>query len=176
MGKTDRLKSAQGWTTEIARQAGDDTLNRIRRKKEEKIKNSPENKIFILRNRVNQTLTESNKTYPEQREKNTKDFIDLLKRFICSDYTKYTKSKLKDKSMTTKDLDTFVNYYSGHIENLIKFDNEMVNCVHPKCKTSMVELFLNEIQSQLPVLHSRFAKLVLQKSEQLTVAESVKEA
>ena len=69
-----------------------------------------------------------------------------------------------------------IKNYSPHINNLIKFDNEMVYCDDPKCKKSMVKLFVETIQVQQPILFSKFASLILEKDAQNQIAETIKEA
>lgn len=137
----------------------------------QKIANDPYNKVGLLRSEMSKALTEANKKHPENRINNTKQFVDILTKFVAKDFEKYTKAKRTD----IKDLDKFVNFYSIQIRNLIAFDNEMVNCENPQCKESMVDLFLNKIQEKLPVLYSRFASLVLEKAESIANKEASKE-
>lgn len=176
MKKHTNYKVAQGFTKTIADQVQHEQETKQRKEAEAKRLNTPEHKISVLRGKVNQVLTESNKKNPENRVKNTKDFVDLLSRFVVSDYNKLAKSKIKTGGLTIKELNEFVSFYSGHIQNLVLFDNEMVFCANPQCKNSMAELFLNNIQSQLPVLHSRFTSLVLKKSKQLDAIQTIREA
>ena len=76
-------------------------------------------------------------------------------------------NSIKGDSANIKLLNWFIKAYSTHIEVLVKFDNQ-----YPQKKTSKVELFLNSINAELPVLYSRFASLVLEKSEMLNLAST----
>jgi len=175
MGKNKDCETATGFTRSIADKVHFESLKKLRKEKDLNLKNSVEYKRSVRRNKINQFLTLCNKTRPEQRIDNTKAFVELLCKMIVKEWSEVVKdeqtlARIKSTNVGLKpaDLNKFVNHYSAHVQNLIKFDNEMVNCDVPLCKTSMIEVFLTEIKHQLPVLYSRFAQLILDKTEQLS--------
>jgi len=178
MGKAKGLKAAQNIDKEMAIEAQNTIENRIRKEKEKQMFNSVESRRALRRNKINQYLTEANKQNPEARTENTKAFVDLVCRMICKEWAEITRdaqtlSRLTKKpiNIKLKDIDKFVNGYFVHISNIIKYDNEI-----PNEKTSMIDLLLTGIKQQLPVLYSRFANLVLERTAIIEARETIKEA
>ena len=183
MGKNDGSKIAKEINANLATRIQDKILYNKSREEEKKRLNSVENKRALRRNKINQFLTECNKNNPEKRIKNTEAFIELVCMIITKEWSEIVKdaqlkSKLTSKAISNKDVDItkFVNGYSSHINNIVKFDAEMVYCENPACEISMSQKFLKEINSQMPVLYSKFANLVMEKEELLIHHEETKEA
>ena len=183
MGKNDGLKIAKEINANLATRIQDKILYNKSREEEKKRLNTVENKRALRRNKINQFLTECNEKNPENRIKNTEAFIDLVCMIICKEWSEVVKdaqfkSKLTSKPISQKDVDInkFVNGYSSHIHNLVKFDADMVYCENPLCKTSMAQKFLKEINLQLPILYTKFANLIMEKEVLLNNRETIKEA
>lgn len=181
MGKSKGLKIAQTINNDLAQRIQDSVMKKIRKEQERNIYTSINSQRALRRNKINQFLTKCNKERPEQRIENTKAFVELLCKIIVKEWTEITKdsqikAKITSKPIAEIDIDKFVNGYSVHVQNLIKFDNEMVYCSEPKYSKSLVKSFLTSINAQLPVLHSKFANLVLEKEENMRIAENIREA
>lgn len=80
-------------------------------------------------------------------------------------------NKIKAKNMiklqnemklgTPKHLDDFVQKYSVHVDNIIKFDNATDN------EFNLIDSFLKFINERMQVLYSRFANMILKKQKHL---------